>query len=78
MSSPLRSQTSIEYVMILGGVLLIVSLFAYFLLNTVYAPQTADLENKSKEYKDLKGQLNDQLGDLDGSEQPGPSPSPAG
>lgn len=53
-----------EYIFLLGGILLIVSLFTYFLLNTIYAPQTEDLENKTKEYKDLKGQLNEQLEDL--------------
>lgn len=55
-----RAQGTFEYIMMLAGALLVISLVTYFLLNNVFAPQSQQLGNQSDQIKDYKKQLQQQ------------------
>ncbi len=69
-----RGQGTFEYVIMVAGVLLLISLVAFFLMNNVLAPQTKTLGNQSDQIKDYKKQLQQQT-DV---RQPTPTPTPSG
>ncbi|MBI5036814.1 class III signal peptide-containing protein [Candidatus Micrarchaeota archaeon] len=55
-----KGQTSIEYIFLIGGVLMAVALVAYFMQDAIFKPQTQKIENQTKEVKDMMKQLRDE------------------
>jgi len=73
----LRAQNTFEYILILTAAMMVVALTTYFLMNTIFAPQSQQLENQSAQIKDFKKQLQDQsraTGGTGGTASPTPSP----
>ncbi len=68
-----RGQVSIEYILMLGAVLMVVALAMVFLQSSILAPQTKTMQNQSDQIKGFKDQLKQQTG-----QATAPSPTPAG
>ncbi len=71
-----RGQGTIEYVLMIAGVLMVVALVGNFLLSNVLVKQTKTLGNESDQIKDYKKQLQQQTGATGPTATPTPSPTP--
>ncbi|HLD75392.1 MAG TPA: class III signal peptide-containing protein [Candidatus Norongarragalinales archaeon] len=54
---PAKGQVSIEYVLLLGGILVFVGLLIWFMQDTILNPQTQDIQEKNQKFRDLSKQL---------------------